>query len=410
MDTNKSIIPQQKSTIEHIITLPASKSISNRAIILNELAYSPYKIKNLSDSDDTRVMLNVFDSNKRDFDIGAAGTSMRFLTAFLSKTVGEWTITGSERMKQRPIKILVEAIRKMGGKIDYIEKEGFPPLRIWGCGLKGGHIELDGSVSSQYISALMMIAPYTIKGLTISLTGNVISKPYIYMTQKMMATYGVKVDFIKNTIRIAPQTYLPTPYTVEGDWSAASYWYEILALHKEGQIVLKGLIKESLQGDKATANIFANFGIRTIYNGEDAIIQKVAAHNGNENMTVFEYDFTEVPDLAQTLVVTCCLLDKPFKFIGLQSLRIKETDRIAALCTELKKLGFVLQEKDNDKLYWDGAKCASISNPIIDTYDDHRMAMSFAPAGLITPLQIADSNVVSKSYPNFWSDFEQIIV
>lgn len=407
---NKILIcPNGKDSIETSIVLPASKSISNRAIILNELAYSPYPIGNLSDSDDTQVMLDVFASNDHHFDIGAAGTSMRFLTAFLSKTVGEWSITGSERMKQRPIKILVDAIREIGGKIDYIEKDGFPPLRIFGCGLKGGNIKLDGSVSSQYISALMMIAPYTIDGLTIQLTGEVISKPYIEMTQAMMNTYGVKVDFCNQIIHIAPQTYQPTPYTVEGDWSAASYWYEILALHQQGKIVLKGLSKKSLQGDREIATIFRQFGIETTYQEGAAIIQKKSGGSIKKEVEeVFQYDFTKVPDLAQTVVVTCCLLDRPFYFTGLQSLRIKETNRIAALCQELKKLGFVLREKGDDTLYWERERCQQETQPTIATYEDHRMAMAFAPVGILTPLHIAHPSVVSKSYPSFWSDFEKI--
>lgn len=389
------------------INLPASKSISNRALILNALSYSQYDIENLSDSDDTRVMVNVFDSNSNHFDVGAAGTSMRFLTAFLAKTVGEWTITGSERMKQRPIRILVDALNELGGKIEYIEKEGFPPLRIFGSALTGGEIELDGSVSSQYISALMMIAPYMQHGLKIKLKGKVISKPYIQMTQKMMDDFGVKVDFSDNQINIMPQHYSPALFSVESDWSAASYWYEILSLAGKGKIVLNGLKDNSYQGDSQIGEIFKNFGIKTEYSNNKVIL-KTNQKSGTQYPKIFPYDFTNIPDLAQTVVVTCCLRNIPFRFSGLESLKIKETNRISALIIELRKLGFVLNEPAEGELTWVGERCEANENPVIDTYDDHRMAMAFAPAALFSPIKIANPKVVSKSYPNFWNDLQQI--
>ncbi|MHB9056576.1 MAG: 3-phosphoshikimate 1-carboxyvinyltransferase [Paludibacteraceae bacterium] len=389
------------------INLPASKSISNRALILNALSYSPYGVENLSDCDDTRAMVSVFDSNSNRFDVGAAGTSMRFLTAFLAKTVGEWTITGSERMKQRPIRILVDALNKLGGKIEYIEKEGFPPLRIFGSALTGGEIELDGSVSSQYISALMMIAPYMQKGLTIRLQGNVVSKPYIQMTLKMMEDFGVKVDFTDNAISIKPQSYTPTLFQVESDWSAASYWYEILSLAGKGKIILNGLKNNSYQGDSQIAEIFKNFGIETEYS-ENKVILKTNPKPETRNPKMFLNDFTNIPDLAQTVVVTCCLSNTPFRFSGLESLKIKETNRISALIMELRKLGFVLYEPAEGELTWEGERCEANENPVIDTYDDHRMAMAFAPAALVIPIKIANPKVVSKSYPNFWNDLQQI--
>ncbi len=389
------------------ITLPASKSISNRVLIINSLSYSPYEVENLSESDDTQILTNILDSNTNQFNVGAAGTAMRFLTGFLAKTVGEWQITGSERMKQRPIKILVDAINQLGGKISYLENEGFPPLKIFGCGLKGGEIELDGGVSSQYISALMMIAPYMIDGLRIKLIGSVISIPYILMTKSIMEEYGVKVNFQDNIISILPQTYKPIQYKVEADWSGASYWYEILALGKRGTIDLPNLYQNSLQGDKAITDIFRHLGVETTFTDSGIKL------NYNQSLVfkedIFEYDFTDTPDLAQTVVVTACLLGIPFSFSGLQSLRIKETNRIMALSNELRKLGFVLQEKDDDKLLWNGEKCDAAKQPTIETYEDHRMAMSFAPVSLITPIKIANPEVVSKSYPNFWEDFKRIL-
>lgn len=386
------------------INLPASKSISNRALILNALSYSPYDIENLSDCDDTRVMLKAFDSNSNKFDIGAAGTSMRFLTAFSAKTVGEWEITGSERMKNRPIKILVDALNKLGGKIEYIEKEGFPPLKIFGSALMGGEIDLDGGVSSQYISALMMIAPYMVNGLKIHLTGNIVSVPYIKMTLGMMKEFGVDAISEKNIIEIKPQTYKPISYTVESDWSGASYWYEVLSIADEGKIKLNGLKKNSLQGDSEVAKIFENLGVETKYLDNEVIITS----NPKLQTSNLKYDFTNVPDLAQTIVVTCCLKDIPFEFSGLQSLRIKETNRIAALKNELAKLGYVLEEKDDDKLIWNGEKCEKEELPVISTYEDHRMAMAFAPAALLFPIEIENPQVVSKSYPDFWEDFSML--
>ena len=393
----------QPQTIDLRITLPASKSISNRALILNALAYSPYDIQNLSDCDDTRVTVKALDSNDRTFDIGAAGTAMRFLTAFLSKTVGEWVITGSERMKQRPIKLLVDALTTLGARIEYVEKEGFPPLRIFGSALTGGEIRLNGGVSSQYISALMMIAPYMQNGLKIILEGNVISVPYINMTLNMMKEYGVAVDFNNTIIDIKAQTYKPIQYKVESDWSAASYWYEVLAIAGKGQVFLTGLNQNSYQGDSKVAALFEQLGVSSTYQAEGVLLQASGKY-----VERFEYDFVNQPDLAQTFAVTCCMKGIPFHFGGLQTLKIKETDRIAALINELGKLGFVLTEPAEGQLAWAGKHCDAAQPVSIATYEDHRMAMAFAPAALITPLVIEEPQVVSKSYPGFWEDIEKL--
>lgn len=388
---------------EHInlsIQLPSSKSISNRALIINALSYSPYDILNLSDSDDTQVLKNALDSNDTNFDIGAAGTAMRFLTAFLAKTVGEWTITGSERMKQRPIKILVEALNSLGAKIEYMDKEGFPPLRIFGSALTGGTIQMNGNVSSQYISALMMIAPYMQEGLRVELQEKIISQPYIRMTQGMMRDFGVLVDFTDNIINIPPQTYKPTSYSVESDWSAASYWYEIVSLVDSGEVFLLGLRQDSYQGDSKVAELFEQLGVATSYQKEGVRLRKVPVTS-----VYFEYNFTNEPDLAQTFAVTCCLKNVPFFFSGLESLKIKETNRVLALITELRKLGYVLTEKEEGTLQWDGTRCEADAEISIATYEDHRMAMAFAPAALSSEIDIENPEVVSKSYPKFWSDF-----
>jgi len=377
------------SFVHRKIRLPASKSISNRILILNALSKSEYPIENLSDSDDTQVLMKALlslQAGNTDFDVGAAGTSMRFLTAYLAQCEGVFTITGSERMKNRPIKILVNSLREIGGKIEYMEKEGFPPLKICGKKLSGGAIRLNGGVSSQYLSALMMIAPLTLQGLDIQLEGDIISRPYIEMTISLMQTFGVQTEWDGQHIRIKPQIYRPVPFTVENDWSAASYWYEIAALAgNSAGVELTGLEQNSIQGDAKVAELF------------DSMIS-------TDN---FYYDFTNEPDLAQTLAVTCCLLDIPFRFTGLQSLRIKETDRISALQTELKKLGYIVKTGEA-MMEWGGERCDPDEDPIISTYDDHRMAMAFAPVCLKTgKIRIKDPNVVSKSYPGFWKDLER---
>lgn len=391
------------AALRAVVPLPASKSISNRALILNALSYSPYEIVNLSDCDDTAVMVEALNSNGKDFNIKAAGTAMRFLTAFLSKVIGEWTLTGTERMKNRPIKILVDALNSLGARIEYMEKEGYPPLRIFGSALQGGEIALSGGVSSQYISALLMIAPLMEKGLTLQLEGNIISKPYIRLTLQLMKQFGVKGDWREQTIRVAPQEYSPIRFTVESDWSAASYWYAMTALSKNAEIELLGLFKESLQGDAAGAGLFSQVGVKTVFTERGVLLKR----NGNRPEKLV-YDFVNEPDLAQTFVVTCVLLHIPFRFTGLQSLKIKETDRIEALKTELRKLGFLLTDRNDSILEWNGERCAPETDPVIATYEDHRMAMAFAPAALVLPegIRIAEPGVVSKSYPRYWDDLK----
>lgn len=400
----KYLIKAPEERLRASVQLPASKSISNRALILNALSYSPYDIQNLSDCDDTEVMVRALNSDSRDFDIKAAGTAMRFLTAFLSKIVGEWTITGTERMKNRPIKLLVDALNSLGARIEYMEKEGYPPLRIFGSALQGGEISLAGGVSSQYISALLMIAPLMEKGLTLHLEGNIISRPYINLTLQLMEQFGVKAIWNGQTIKILPQEYKPIRFTVESDWSAASYWYSIMALSKNAEIELLGLFKNSLQGDAAGAKLFAQLGVGTTFTDRGVVLK----YNGNAVKKLI-YNFVNEPDLAQTFVVTCVLLNIPFRFTGLQSLKIKETDRIEALKTELRKLGYLLTDSNDSILEWNGERCEPEADPIIATYEDHRMAMAFAPAALVLPkgLKVADPEVVTKSYPAYWEDLRK---
>lgn len=398
------LIKAPDTPIRTSVQLPASKSISNRALILNALSYSAYEVENLSDCDDTRLMVEALASNGRDFNVGAAGTTMRFLTAFLSKIVGEWTLTGSERMKNRPIKVLVDALIALGARIEYLEKEGYPPLRIFGSALQGGEIAMAGNVSSQYISAILMIAPLTEKGVTLRLEGEIVSKPYIQITLALMEAYGVKAAWTGQTIRVEPREYRPVRFTVESDWSAASYWYEIMALSSHAEIELLGLFKNSLQGDAAGARLFARLGVSTTYTDRGVLLRP----NGNRPEKLI-YNFVNEPDLAQTFVVSCVLLNVPFRFTGLQSLKIKETDRLEALKTELRKLGYVVTDSHDSILEWNGERCAPDPHPAIATYEDHRMALAFAPAALkfAEGIEIARPEVVSKSYPAYWDDLKK---
>lgn len=392
------------AAIHTTIQLPSSKSISNRALIINALGNGKYTPENLSDCDDTQVMIRALNSEPHEtIDIMAAGTAMRFLTAYLSVTPGTRVITGSERMQQRPIKVLVDALRELGAEIEYVANEGFPPLRITGHTLNYDHITLPGNVSSQYISALLMIGPELPDGLVIELTGEIISLPYIDLTLKLMKDFGAYASWVDEyRIKVDPFYYRPGHYYVESDWSAASYWYQIAALSKEAEITLPGLFKKSYQGDSKVAEIFRSLGIETIYGEKTVTIKK----NGIASEQL-DYDFINQPDLAQTFVVTCALLNIPFRFSGLQSLKIKETDRMAALIKEMEKLGYVLRESDGSVLSWEGERCPIAADAAIDTYEDHRMAMAFAPACLAIPeIRINNPQVVSKSYPRYWEDLK----
>ena len=390
--------------IHTTIQLPSSKSISNRALIINALGNGTHHPENLSDCDDTRVMIRALNDDKETIDIMAAGTAMRFLPAYLSVTPGTRIITGTERMQQRPIQVLVNALRELGADIEYVANDGFPPLRITGRELRKDTISLPGNVSSQYISALLMIAPVLTNGLTIRLTGDIISRPYINLTLQLMNDFGVRAEWTDDhRLKVEPQAYHSTPFYVESDWSAASYWYQIVALSKEAEVTLPGLFKDSYQGDSQVAGIFRSLGVETIYKDKTVILKK----NG-KSVERLDYDFINQPDLAQTFVVTCALLNIPFRFSGLQSLKIKETDRMAALITEMKKLGYILHETDGSVLSWEGERCTTEEHPAIDTYEDHRMAMAFAPTCLALPeILINNPQVVSKSYPRYWEDLRQ---
>lgn len=392
------------SHIKATIQLPASKSISNRALIIHALSKGNDVLSNLSDCDDTKVMVKALTEGGEVIDILAAGTAMRFLTAYLSSTPGTHIITGTERMQQRPIQILVNALRELGASIEYTRNEGFPPLRIEGAPLAGNEITLKGNVSSQYISALLMIGPILKNGLQLRLTGEVVSRPYINLTLQLMKDFGASARWTSDqSISVEPQPYRCVPFTVESDWSAASYWYQMAVLSSEADIELTGLFRHSYQGDSRGAEVFARLGIETEYTEEGIRLRK----NGSCVKRLDE-DFVDIPDLAQTFVVTCALLDVPFRFTGLQSLKIKETDRIEALKAEMKKLGYVLHDEDDSILYWNGERIEPQACPVIKTYEDHRMAMAFAPAAIHYPtIQIDEPQVVSKSYPGYWDDLRK---
>ncbi len=386
-----------------VVNLPTSKSISNRLLLLTALSHSKMVPDNLSDSDDTRVVLDALASDLSLVDVGAAGTSMRFLTAYLATVPGTHVITGSERMKKRPIGLLVDALRGLGAKIEYMGETGFPPLRITGGSISGGHVCLPGGVSSQYISALMMIGPILKGGLRLTLEGQIVSMPYIIMTQRLMELFGAQVARTGGIIAVKEQPYVYKQMSVEADWSASSYWYSMVALFPGSSVVLKGLDKVSTQGDSHVAQIAEPLGVVTEF-----VDGGVRITSSSKPVSQYNCSFAEQPDLAQTFVVLCCLMGVPFCFTGLQTLRIKETDRISALVNETRKLGYVIEAKGDDTLTWDGTRCPASLEPIA-TYKDHRMAMAFAPAAIkLGSVKIADPAVVSKSYPHFWDDLRQV--
>lgn len=397
--------------------LPASKSISNRALVISALAggCAEEDIENISDCDDSQVVVKALrqcagkTEETHHVDIMAAGTAMRFLTAYFSVAKGTYVITGTERMRHRPIGILVDALRALGADVAYDGEEGFPPLRIRGRRLAGGAVSLSGQVSSQYVSALLMIGPTMESGLTLTLVGNIVSRPYINMTTAIMRAFGAEVTWKdERTLYVAPKPYIPVHYRVENDWSAASYWYELVALGG-GEVLLPGLFKESLQGDARVQEFFKQLGVTTEFTSVGVRICG-SGHTSSDAAEPLVLDLVEQPDLAQTLVCTCAFMNRAFRFTGLQSLKIKETDRIYALRTELAKLGFDIEEENDSVLFWSGRRrMQSTLEPVsIDTYDDHRMAMAFAFACLpFGEIVINRPEVVSKSYPNFWKEFPQ---
>lgn len=409
------------------ITLTASKSESNRALIIQAICEADFEIQNLAAAEDTRVLKEILDTVKANtstevqtYDVGAAGTTMRFLTAYLSTVSGTHILTGTERMKNRPIGILVDALRDLGAEIEYVEKDGYPPLRIKGKEIEGGAIEIDGNVSSQYISALMLLSPKFKKGLKLKFKGNVTSVPYIKMTLNMLSQFGVKGDLdlgdnfldtpnLNPTLEVKPSNYAVTnanrAYTVEGDWSSASYWYSIAALAKDTEFTIHGLKRNSMQGDSTIESMYAkHFGVSTNQIAEASIQLSADSKNKKERLTVL--DFSSCPDLAQTVAVTVSALGLSVEFEGLHTLRIKETDRTLALKNELEKIGTEVKIVGDDFIDILPSKL-KMDPEVISTYEDHRMAMAFAPLALVCDyVDIEDSEVVKKSYPAFWEDLK----
>jgi 3-phosphoshikimate 1-carboxyvinyltransferase len=382
--------------------LPASKSIANRALIINALAGGKSELQNLSDANDTQLMLRLVNATTPVIDVEDAGTTMRFLTAYFSVTHQHKVLTGTSRMKERPIGILVNALRSLGVDIVYTEKDGYPPMEIKGfSGQKTDTIRIRGDVSSQFISALMMIAPVLPKGLNLELEGKIGSRPYIEMTASIMEHFGVQVSFTGNIVSVKPQTYKATSFTVESDWSAASYWFALVAMAEDAEIMLPKLSLKSLQGDSVITKIMEQLGVSAQM--ENSLLKLTKKNHVNE----ITWDFTHCPDLAQTVAVVCTAKGIKGNFTGLESLRIKETDRIAALQQELKKIGGDLIEID--AAHW--TLMPSMALPpkaSFATYKDHRMAMAFAPLVMLMDVEIDKGDVVRKSYPNYWNDLKTV--
>lgn len=401
----KKSTPEVKGTV----TLAGSKSISNRALIIRALCRESFPIHKLANAKDTQLLSALLQHDEGILDAGAAGTTFRFLTAYLSMRHGSQVLTGTERMKQRPIGVLVEALRKLGASIEYLEKEGYPPLRIGPPVTIGktNHISIPAGTSSQYISALLMIAPTLPDGLELSLKGKVVSRPYIEMTLRLMQYFGASHEWEGQTITVPPQAYEGRPFTVEADWSAASYYYSMAALAEQPDLQLNGLFADSVQGDAVLAEMMTAFGVRTTFNETGVLLSRPEKVLPD----LFRWDFLRCPDLAQTLAVICGGTGVRGQFTGLETLRIKETDRIDALQQELHKVGVDFRElpPEEGRLYFEVSGRARVKGrPVFATYEDHRMAMAFAPLALLGEIAIEDPMVVDKSYPDFYKDLKSL--
>ncbi|ANW97004.1 3-phosphoshikimate 1-carboxyvinyltransferase [Wenyingzhuangia fucanilytica] len=403
-DIGTKFLKKYNGTVNDSFQITGSKSESNRLLILQAL-YPSINISNLSNSDDTNLMQNALKSTEKEINIGHAGTTMRFLTSYFAvKPNSEIILTGSARMQERPIKILVDALRSLGAKIEYVKNDGFPPLKITGSNLTANKVKIDGSVSSQYISSLLLIAPTLPDGLTIEFEGKITSIPYIQMTLSLLNDLGVSTNFEGQFITVNPtQEIKNTEFTVESDWSSASYSYGLVALTENGKLDISSYKQNSLQGDSVLQEIYKEFGVTTTFNDHTITLEKV------KNFTLpkrVEFDLVKAPDIAQTIAVTAFGLGVECHMTGLHTLKIKETDRIIALYNELTKLGATIEYTD-ETLTVKAFNGTINSDVHIATYNDHRMAMAFAPLLLKTNINIDDAGVVSKSYPSFWDDFER---
>ncbi|MEP2771771.1 MAG: 3-phosphoshikimate 1-carboxyvinyltransferase [Fulvivirga sp.] len=401
MTNTKIALKKYSSFDETTISLPASKSISNRVLIIDALCSSNSPIYNLSTARDTITMKRLLSSTDKTLDVLDAGTTMRFLTAYLTVTNQHKTITGTKRMCERPIKILVDALRTLGGQVEYLDKEGFPPLEISGLlEQKANEISIRGDVSSQYISALLMISPILPEGLKLNLEGKIGSRPYIEMTLQIMSMFGVDASWNQNIISIKNQAYKSVQIEIEPDWSGASYWYSFVALAESGEVLLPGLKEKSLQGDSVVKEIMTHLGVETTFTEKGAVLRK------KDHKNEVSFNFTDCPDLAQTVAVVCAAKSIHCKMTGLESLKIKETDRILALQNELSKIGTQLIDSGTHYELIPSRKLPK--HVTINTYDDHRMAMAFAPLATSMDVEIENPDVVNKSFPNFWQEVEKL--
>ncbi len=408
MDVNSAIenlsLSKHSGTVNCSVVPPASKSESNRVLIIDALCGMRSDLQNLSNARDTQTMIRLLKSDDKTLDVLDAGTTMRFLTAYTAITGRESVMTGTKRMRERPIKLLVEALTTLGAEITYLENPGYPPIEIKPFNketVKTNHLKIRGDVSSQYITALLMTGPLLPQGLKLELEGKIGSRPYIEMTLALMKHFGVQAEWRENIISIAPRNYIPATYKVESDWSAASYWYSITALAENARVELKGYKRDSFQGDRSIVEIMTKLGVKTTFTQDGLLLEKAST------ASEFSYDFTDSPDLAQTIAVICAAKGVPGVLSGLESLRIKETDRIAAIQNELRKFGADLLELEKDVTYQVKPGNFRVDGQIVDTYKDHRMAMAFAPLALLGELTIDNPSVVDKSYPHFWEDLKK---
>ena len=393
-----------KRSIFAELTIPASKSISNRCLIIQSLCNEEFNIENLAPSSDTVLMKEALKSEAKELDLQNAGTTFRFLTAYKSFIGEECILTGSDDMKRRPIAPLVDALKQLGAKIEYLEKENFPPIKIHAAKLTESKASVSASISSQYISALLLIAPSLPNGLQLELKGEILSKPYIEMTINLMKEFGVEVEWKGNTLVVTPQKYVAKDITVEGDWSSASYWYGLSALCDEAKINLKNLSTKSIQGDSVIADMMQKFGVSTMENGS-LVIKKELNFKPVDNLS---FDFRQYPDLALTVAVVAAATKVNCELTGLQSLPIKESDRLKAVCTELKKLNYDCTNRNNDSLIIKKSKSILEPKEMVKTYNDHRIALAFSMLSLHHRfLEIEEPDVINKSYPTYWNDLKE---
>ena len=396
------LISHTSKSINADLILPPSKSISNRALIIQALCQSKLKLLNLSQSSDTQSLVQALQTTSKTIDIGDAGTSMRFLGAYLSQQEGSYILTGSDRMKERPIGHLVEALNSIGADINYLEKDGFPPLAINGKALEGGKVDVSTSVSSQFVSALLLIAPTLKKGLSLSLKGELLSKPYIKMTLDIMRYFGIQSSWTNNTIQVEPQNYVSKDLKVESDWSALAFILQAMSIAKSAQVSISGLSKDSWQGDSYVLNLFEKFGLQYEFKDEKLYLKKLNKDlNGDYNVNLID-----TPDLAQAYCCTLSALSKSAKIKGLNNLKLKESHRLKALHMELNKIGQHSRYSE-DTIQLESSVLHTPTESF-DSHNDHRMAMCLAPFALLFDIKIKNIEVVNKSYPSYWEDLKKM--